>query len=877
MRPFVIPSVSFVLVVVLFPLLTIPAQGQVSFFQPPGFSCNNSASVSADFNRDGKADLACADGTVLLGNGDGTFRQSTSLPLSGAIIIVEADFDGDGIPDLLLVVGTTLNIFLGNGDGTFQSNKALNTGTQLNYVAVADVNGDGKVDVLALSDASAGLFVFLGNGDGTLKPGTISDAGLHGEGLVTGDFNGDGKVDVATVTNNVAAGTSALAVLLGNGDGTFQSPIVSDSTTGSLGEAEAEADFNGDGKLDLVLSSTSNILVLLGNGDGTFRAPSATLPASGPVGISDFNGDGKLDIAAGGPYLVIFLGEGDGTFGIGHAYLDGGTNPYPGGSGSVNVADSNGDGKLDLATADVILLGNGDGTFRGSPVTLLSPPPICCFLFQAATGDFNGDGKIDAAVVVSDGVSILLNQGGANLTVAHTYALNSLVPSDRIAAADFNGDGKLDLVVSAAGSLNVLLGNGDGTFGMPIATAGSQGDIWLAVADFNGDHKPDVAIINSSSVLVFLGNGDGSFSTPVSYFAGVSPQGLAVADFNGDGKMDIAVSGSNGLAVLLGNGDGTFQSASFSNLPSNSYLTAADINGDGRVDLVASSQGGTQVFLGNGDGTFRSGVAGLYGGFAFVSDVNQSGKLDLVVSGNGVTIYLSNGDGTFSKPITVMTWSGFIVGGGVAAIADFTGDGLPDLAIFPESEGPVLGTEGLLFMVNTTAPGFQISASTVSPTSVPAGGSASSTITITPTEGFNQGVTLSCSKVVLIGSAATTAPPTCSFSPASVTNGSGTSKLTISTTGSSALLAPFSTSHSGLFYAMLLPIIGVVVGARFGPRRRKMLGLLTISLLMSVASCGGGGGSAGELQSTPAGTYTITVSGSAGPTVNATTVTLVVQ
>ena len=147
------------------------AQGQVSFFQPPGYSCGNNASVSADFNRDGKADLACADGTVLLGNGDGTFRQGTSLPLSGAIIIVEADFNGDGLPDLLLVVGTTLNVFLGNGDGTFQSDKVLNTGASPNYVAVADVNGDGKVDVLALSDASAGLFVFPGNGERNFEAG----------------------------------------------------------------------------------------------------------------------------------------------------------------------------------------------------------------------------------------------------------------------------------------------------------------------------------------------------------------------------------------------------------------------------------------------------------------------------------------------------------------------------------------------------------------------------------------------------------------------------------------------------------------------------------------------------------------------------------
>ena len=182
-------------------------------------------------------------------------------------------------------------------------------------------------------------------------------------------------------------------------------------------------------------------------------------------------------------------------------------------------------------------------------------------------------------------------------------------------------------------------------------------------------------------------------------------------------------------------------------------------------------------------------------------------------------------------------------------------------------------------------PGFAISAPAPSPAAVSVGGSATSTVTITSVGGFNQSVALSCGSITLNGAAATTDPPTCKFNPSSVSNASGTSTLTLSTTGPTASLAPVSMRSRALFYAMLLPILGIaVIGAGFSSGPKKLVGTslacLMISGLLFLAACGGGnsgGGGGGGTGGTPAGTYTISISGSAGAVLNATKVTLTVQ
>jgi uncharacterized protein (DUF2141 family) len=320
--------------------------------------------------------------------------------------VLSSDFNGDGKLD---VAGFNF-VMLGNGDGTFQPPITISTlgGPRV----VADVNNDHIPDLITFGEYGGFLVVWLGNGDGTFRLAGSFNTGQGGPTYATvGDFNGDGNLDVAVVNEG---NTGNVAILLGNGDGTFQSPI-NYPTTQTFTWFVLTGDFNGDGKLDLLVgSATSTINLLLGNGDGTFRSPIA-IDAGGCFGaIPDLNGDKKLDIVLVGCStagtdgdITVLLGNGDGTF----------KKPvnYPAGaSGLLKVRDVNGDGKLDVVVPDTrdggnkvaVLLGNGDGTFQAPHDYFVDNDA-----YGVAVGDFNGDNLPDLAVGNNDHVSILLNTG----------------------------------------------------------------------------------------------------------------------------------------------------------------------------------------------------------------------------------------------------------------------------------------------------------------------------------------------------------------------------------------------------------------------------------------------------------------------------------
>src|ERR1700675_2043507 len=330
-----------------------------------------------DFNEDGKADLAVAAAVKLfafLGNGDGTFAPAASSPMrvpsppyddfASPYVgpITTADFNHSG--HLGLAVGLINNeavvILLGHGDGTFAPSSAAFAnalGMPTYAIGAADFNTDGNLDLAIINGVSGQLPVVLGYGDGAFSTAGDLYNGAFPVGVAVGDFNADGKLD-AVVANSFSSTYpgSGLAVSLGKGDGTFTQAGGSHIAVGQSLSAVIACDFNGDGKLDLAVTDSAGnaVIILLGNGDGTFGSPTTIPVGNNPDAIvaADFNNDGKLDLAVTNftdCTVTVLLGNGNGTF------TQAAGSPYAVGHGPYQVAaaDFNGDGKLNLAVANL--------------------------------------------------------------------------------------------------------------------------------------------------------------------------------------------------------------------------------------------------------------------------------------------------------------------------------------------------------------------------------------------------------------------------------------------------------------------------------------------------------------------------------------------
>ena len=323
---------------------------------------------------------------------------------AGPWAIAVGDFNRDGIADLVTANSTagTISVLPGNGDGTFGSHRDYTVGMKPVAVVTGDFNNDGKTDIAAANQADNNVSILLGNGDGTFQPALNYATGKGPVALAAGDLNGDGRADL--VVANGSDGT--LTLLFGNGDGTFNAaagPLAANSPN-----SVAIGDVNRDGKADIVYGSYAGAYVLLGNGDGTFQSyVYSNANSVNALTMGDLNADGKTDLmtADGNNGLDVLLGNGDGTFQPYVHYATG--NP----SGSVVCADVNGDGKLDVIVVNnvgntiAVLLGNGDGTVQASISYSVGSSPRA-----AVAGDFNGDGRTDLAVANLQGnnVSVLL-------------------------------------------------------------------------------------------------------------------------------------------------------------------------------------------------------------------------------------------------------------------------------------------------------------------------------------------------------------------------------------------------------------------------------------------------------------------------------------
>ena len=415
------------------------------------------------------ADAAHYTVTVAAGTGSGTI----GLNIAGANI---KDLAGNGF-----------------GGGSFNStgvSPISDGGTEPESIAIADVNGDGKPDLIIANYSSNNVSVLLGTGTGSFTPATGSPfpVGANPSSVAVADVNGDGKLDIVTSNH----GSNNVSVLLGTGTGSFTAAIGSPLSlaTGARPSSVAIADVNGDGKADLVVANygLNSVTVFPGLGTGTtpfvsnnavsFSLGGTSVKAPESVVVADVNGDGKPDIITA-------------NYG---SYSTDGTN------GSVSVL---------LGTGTVSINIGSFSAATGSPFAIVGPGP-----FSVAVADVSGDGKPDIVTAnYNGGVTVLLGTGTGSFSAATGSPFPVSVHPLSVAIADVNGDGKPDIVTANSGSnsVSVLLGTGAGSFsaaaGSPIGVNASS-PYAAAVADVNGDGRLDIISANfgSGSVTVLPGS-----------------------------------------------------------------------------------------------------------------------------------------------------------------------------------------------------------------------------------------------------------------------------------------------------------------------------------------------------------------------------------
>ena len=659
-----------------------------------------------------------------------TFRAAPDYSITGDFqssnSFAAADFDGDGKPDLAVgqEAPDAVNVFLNLGDGTFGAARSIPLADPATVIAAGDLDGDGKPDLAVVSARAnaPGLAVLIGKGGGSFGAPTVYAAGAAASIAIV-DLDADGHPDVVTAGEDVS-------VRFNRGDGSLADPISSSLAVTIPPECASTApkvlpglaaslvvgDFNRDGRPDLAVGNTvPNTCVthtfaslFLNRGDGTFGSPTHVPTTATPVAMAtgDLNRDGWTDLA----FITVALADtvtvlindrsGSGFLPADHPAM-GAQYPY-----AIEIADFDGDARLDLAVADAdatILVASNQGNqpaAGGAPAGVMFGEPSPLLVASTPAGlmasDLDADGKVDLATLAGDGLVVLRNAGAGGFTAASSLD----VPSQITAAVvgDVDKDGSLDFVMvhpNCDGNecphsvATVVLGRFDGSFGPPVdfAADGSGADA-VALGDIDGDGALDLAIAaaDTNTVSVLHNQGQGFFMQAVAYTAGKNPSAIVLADFDGDHRPDMAVANHDDatVSVWLNDGHGGFGAAvDLATGAGPAAIAVGDVDGDGNPDMACADADAhdVQLFRNDGKGGFTPlatiSAPANYGPAAVaIGDLDGDRYGDVVVGDfdGAVVVHRSLGGGVFAPseshpaahPVALF-------------LADLNGDGALDL------------------------------------------------------------------------------------------------------------------------------------------------------------------------------------------------------
>ena len=699
----------------------------------PGSAGKSTPIAAGYFDGGTTLDYATPNG-VYLGRGDGTFDAPidvANLDAAGSKIsaIVAANFDGH--VDLVVAdaATNTVSILPGNGHGSFGAPiTILGDGNEPVALLAGQFGPDGPMDLAVVEEDDQGngdVAIVRGNGHGSFAVTATVPVGNSPLSIASGNFGGGGT-DLAVVELDPSGEGGEVSILMSDGLGSFAPAPGSPIPVGSNPVSIVSGSFTDGGGMDLAVLDQGyspgggDVTILEGMGGGSFaaRAPIALTGNDVPKAIvaGVFGDGGGTDLAVLGQNndaasgdLTTLVRAGNGP------YLVANTIPVGDTPDGLVAGDYNGDGRTDLAVANIldpdvsILLGIGQGEFVDTNAVDFSP---------IAVGDFNGDGLPDYAA--PDGIHPGLADGTfqAATDIPELSAPGEMISA--IVAGDFGGDGRADLAVANYLDDEVTIFMGDGRGGFRDAGSIAVGDhpTAIAVGDFNGDGRDDLAVANafSDNVTILLSHGDGSFTDAGSVPVGGRPTSIVAGDFSGDGAVDLAVADgvSNDVTILRGDGRGSFRPEERIALTSVDYpssIVKGDFVGDGRVDLAVAGMFSNDVAIlaRDGSGSFRQTATIALGGRSSpvalaAGDFTADGRTDLAVADQGsadVTILLSRAGGTFHVsapiPFTQQEPSGNVVKSLIAGIAvgSFTRGGPEDLLIADENTADIVFLAGV--------------------------------------------------------------------------------------------------------------------------------------------------------------------------------------